>query len=157
MTSRYEVRIGDAEREAAVSALAEHYAAGRLTKEEYDERAEQAWVARTAAALAPLFADLPAPHAAGPTGPTPATGRTSGKAASPARRARIPFLPVLLLVVGLAMLVHVPWPFLLLAGWLLWRVFFYRGYAGRWQSARWAAQSGRWGQAGCGRGYSSRW
>ena len=35
-----ELRIGDAEREAAVTALGEHYAAGRLTKEEYDERAD---------------------------------------------------------------------------------------------------------------------
>ena len=33
-----ELRIGDAEREAAVTALGEHYAAGRLTKDEYDER-----------------------------------------------------------------------------------------------------------------------
>ena len=35
-----ELRIGDAEREATISALGEHYAAGRLTKEEYDERSD---------------------------------------------------------------------------------------------------------------------
>ena len=35
-----ELRIGDDDREAAVTALGEHYAAGRLTKEEYDERAD---------------------------------------------------------------------------------------------------------------------
>lgn len=61
MTPRPEVRIGDAEREAAVAALGEHYAAGRLTKEEYDERAGIAWTAKTNSALWPLFADLPRP------------------------------------------------------------------------------------------------
>jgi hypothetical protein len=40
-----EMRIGDAEREAAVTALGEHFAAGRLTKEEYDERSGRAWTA----------------------------------------------------------------------------------------------------------------
>src|SRR3954470_5745945 len=56
--SRY-VRIGDAEREAAASSLGEHFAAGRLTHDEFDERLEQAWAARVGADLEPLFADLP--------------------------------------------------------------------------------------------------
>jgi uncharacterized membrane protein len=64
MTPQPEIRIGDAEREAAVAALGEHYAAGRLTKEEYDERAAVAWTAKTNSALWPLFADLPRPQAA---------------------------------------------------------------------------------------------
>jgi hypothetical protein len=54
-----ELRIGDREREAAVAALGEHYVAGRLTKEELDERTAGAWVARTNSELAPLFVDLP--------------------------------------------------------------------------------------------------
>ena len=58
-----ELRIGDTEREAAVAALGEHFAAGRLTKEEFDERTAAAWTARTSGAMAPLFDDLPAPHA----------------------------------------------------------------------------------------------
>jgi hypothetical protein len=76
-----EVRIGDAEREAAVHALGEHFAAGRLTKEEYDERSEQAWAARTGSQLGPLFADLPRPAAArqhpvaAPGGPSYGRGR----------------------------------------------------------------------------------
>jgi hypothetical protein len=53
------IRIGDAEREHAVTALGEHYAAGRLTKDEFDERSGAAWSATTAGDLAPLFADLP--------------------------------------------------------------------------------------------------
>lgn len=54
-----QLRIGDAERDAAAAALGEHYAAGRLTKEEYDERVDQVWAARFDADLRPVFADLP--------------------------------------------------------------------------------------------------
>lgn len=54
------IRIGDAERDAAISALADHYAAGRLTKDEYDERADRVNAARFDGDLTPLFADLPA-------------------------------------------------------------------------------------------------
>lgn len=61
-----ELRIADADREAAVSALGEHYVAGRLTRDEYDERAAAAWAARTASTLWPLFADLPRPGSGRP-------------------------------------------------------------------------------------------
>lgn len=54
-------RVGDAERDSAASALGEHYAAGRLTKAEYDERLEGAWAARYNTELRELFADLPGP------------------------------------------------------------------------------------------------
>ena len=50
------VRIGDVERESAAWALGEHYAAGRLSDSEYDERATLAWAARTHADLAPQLA-----------------------------------------------------------------------------------------------------
>jgi Domain of unknown function (DUF1707) len=59
MISGRELRIGDTERDAAVRALGEHFAAGRLTKEEYDERSDLALRARTDSDLRPLFADLP--------------------------------------------------------------------------------------------------
>ncbi|GAA2112214.1 hypothetical protein GCM10009841_35690 [Microlunatus panaciterrae] len=55
------MRIGDAERDEAISALSDHFAAGRLTKAEYDERADQALNARFQQDLAPLFEDLPGP------------------------------------------------------------------------------------------------
>jgi hypothetical protein len=64
MSPQPEPRIGDVEREAAVHALGEHYAAGRITKDEFDERSDVAMGARTNADLRPLFADLP-----GPSGP----------------------------------------------------------------------------------------
>lgn len=54
------VRIGDRERERAISALGDHMAAGRLTMEEYQHRLDLAGHARTDADLAPLFSDLPA-------------------------------------------------------------------------------------------------
>lgn len=60
------VRIGDAERDAAVSALGDHFAEGRLTREEFDERVEAAITARVGTDLAPLFADLPEPARMGP-------------------------------------------------------------------------------------------
>jgi hypothetical protein len=128
-----EIRIGDREREAAVSALGEHYAAGRLTKEEYDERAERAWAARTASAMAPLFADLPAPHAVGLTSARPTAPQAPPRPpARPRQWGRVPFVPVLLVVLGVAMLAHVPWPFLILLGWLLWRGLLFRWFGGRW-------------------------
>lgn len=59
MTTRPPLRIGDTERDTAVTALGEHYAAGRLTKDEYDERTQHAWAARFDQDVQPLFADLP--------------------------------------------------------------------------------------------------
>lgn len=53
------LRIGDTDRDAAVTALGEHYAAGRLTKDEYDERTARVWAARFEDDIDPLFDDLP--------------------------------------------------------------------------------------------------
>jgi hypothetical protein len=53
------IRIGNAEREAAVRALGDHYAQGRLDQDEYEERVTAAYAARTSGDLAPLFEDLP--------------------------------------------------------------------------------------------------
>lgn len=64
MTADFEsvpLRIGNAERDAAVKALDEHLAAGRLDLDEYGSRYALALTARTMEDLRPLFADLPAP------------------------------------------------------------------------------------------------
>ena len=129
MSPEPEVRIGDAEREAAVSALGEHYAAGRLTKEEYDERAEQAFAARTSSQLFPLFVDLPRPQGR-PAGGSPLGGPSGWSATSPPGRDQRPpahrgwwvgarLIPVLAVVVALAVLAHLPWFLLLLIGWVV--------------------------------------
>lgn len=55
-------RIGDAERDQAISLLTDHLVAGRLTQGEFDERLSVAMSARTAEELTPLFSDLPGPR-----------------------------------------------------------------------------------------------
>lgn len=126
--TQYEPRIGDREREAAVAALGEHYVAGRLTKEEFDERTGVAWQARTSSDLAPLFYDLPALQAPKPAKP-PATWPGPGQGQSQ-RRARRPsgppILPILLLVLVLTFAMGLkPWPLLILV-----LVFFWVKVAG---------------------------
>jgi hypothetical protein len=53
------LRIGTDERERAASALSEHFAAGRLSQDELEERLDRAYAARTGADLLALFRDLP--------------------------------------------------------------------------------------------------
>ncbi|HEX3792301.1 MAG TPA: DUF1707 domain-containing protein [Pseudonocardiaceae bacterium] len=55
-------RIGDAERESAMTALGEHMAAGRLTIDEYGDRSAQVTTAKTRGELFAQFSDLPSPH-----------------------------------------------------------------------------------------------
>jgi hypothetical protein len=86
------LRIGNAERTAAMKALDEHLAAGRLGVEEYADRSAAAANAVVAADLADLFTDLPEPHpqlpgarpAPPPTAPLPVTP-PPGEVAPPAR------------------------------------------------------------------------
>jgi Domain of unknown function (DUF1707) len=61
-TSQYapgDLRVSDADRDQALAELSEHYQAGRLTLEEFEERSEQALRAKTARDLVGLFTDLP--------------------------------------------------------------------------------------------------
>jgi hypothetical protein len=57
-----DIRISNAERDAAVETLGEHLAMGRLELDEYEERCGKAVAARTRGDLEALFTDLPAPH-----------------------------------------------------------------------------------------------
>jgi hypothetical protein len=67
------MRVGNAEREAIAGELREHYASGRLTLEELNERLEAAFAAKTRADLTAVMRDLPsaATSAAGAGGPGP--------------------------------------------------------------------------------------
>ncbi|OZF52975.1 hypothetical protein CH292_09840 [Rhodococcus sp. 14-2470-1a] len=56
-------RLSDAHRDAAVDLLTSHVASGRLTIEDFDGRAAQAYAAVTRADLDDVFRDLPAPVA----------------------------------------------------------------------------------------------
>ncbi|MFC6885067.1 MULTISPECIES: DUF1707 SHOCT-like domain-containing protein [Actinomadura] len=62
MTRTDDIRVGDAERDAVTAALHEHFAAGRLDREELDERLDAALAAKTFGALRAIVDDLPGPN-----------------------------------------------------------------------------------------------
>lgn len=59
--SRPPVRASDGDRQRVADLLREHTTAGRLTMEEYEQRVDSAFAAKTIAELRPLLADLPVP------------------------------------------------------------------------------------------------
>jgi len=96
---RGHLRAAHADREQVVTVLKAAYVQGRLTKDELDTRAGQAFAARTYAELAALTADLPV---GAPTVPGPA--RTSaGTLGTAARRSGVFLLIGVALVVGAAL------------------------------------------------------
>jgi len=64
------IRAADADRERVAASLRDHYAAGRLNGDEFNERLDKAYAATTLGELADLQTDLPAP--APPPLPEPA-------------------------------------------------------------------------------------
>jgi uncharacterized membrane protein len=88
MTAGPGFRIGDAEREAAATRLREHYAQGRLTLEEFQQRLDAVFAARTDVDLAKISADLPHTSAYPPPWPPqqPA-GNTRARQPGSARQA----------------------------------------------------------------------
>jgi Domain of unknown function (DUF1707) len=70
--STAEMRASDADRDAVLSDLSEHFQAGRLTAAEFEERAGRALAARTWGELKDLLRDLPATWP-GPQAPAAAT------------------------------------------------------------------------------------
>jgi len=59
MTGEPQTRASDQDRERTAVALGGHYAAGRLSLEEFQERLDQAYAAKTLGELGDLMADLP--------------------------------------------------------------------------------------------------
>jgi Domain of unknown function (DUF1707) len=59
MASDLRIRASDADRDRTAAALREHLAAGRLTTEEFDERLDKTYAAKTLGELDELTADLP--------------------------------------------------------------------------------------------------
>lgn len=104
MATGFNVRVGDADREGVAAQLREHYADGRLTLEELNERLDQAFAAKTRADLDAVLRDLPhtvrtpGPTVGGPYGPMqpPGTGWDQGNGWS--RRPFAAFAPLLGLV-----------------------------------------------------------
>ena len=87
--ARPDLRVSDAERDAVVTELGEHFQQGRLDQVEFGERVTQALAARTESDLSALLADLP------PTREAPA----------PQPRAWAPRLPFLVPLLFAAILI----------------------------------------------------
>ena len=81
MTSDPRTRAGDEDRERTATALGEHYAAGRLTLEEFQQRLDQAYAAKTLEDLDDLMTDLPGSDL------SPLPGQRGGGPPLPQRRA----------------------------------------------------------------------
>jgi hypothetical protein len=77
MATGYNIRVGDAERETIAGQLREHYADGRLTLDELNERLDQAFAAKTRADLNAVLRDLPV--TARPVVPLPSGPRSSSR------------------------------------------------------------------------------
>lgn len=88
------MRASDAEREAVTARLRDHYAEGRLTNDELDERVSAALSAKTFGELRTLTTDLP--------GPAPVPPRTAARPSwggpPPRRHRHRPPLPLFLLI-----------------------------------------------------------
>ena len=119
-----DLRLSDADRDDAIARLSEHYAAGRLDKDEFDERSDAVWTARTGADLAPVFADL---------GPTRTERRQRPSRGFRGRRGwfPLPFLPVLFVLIALTAITHVPFVLLAFLGCVL---VFGRGRRHSWRA-----------------------
>jgi len=99
-----EQRIGDQERDGVTAALGRHVAAGRLTLEEYEQRLDSVYAARTPSELAPVLRDLPAL-------PEPVPGRLArSRQAVPAELVRWMLLSVVLVSVWALAGFGFPWP-----------------------------------------------
>lgn len=104
--ARGSVRIGDRERDDAAAALGEHFAAGRLAREEYDDRLALVFGARTWSDLTPIFGDLPGPK---PGQPAPEVRQFTREAWVARRGPRFPMFPVALILIGAAILTGHVW------------------------------------------------
>ena len=104
------MRASDADRDGVVSDLSQHFQAGRLTAEEFDERSGRALTARTWGELGGLLADLPA-------APAPADTSASVRPRPPAIAILVGLGITALVLVNVA---HGDWGSL----WLLFAVLF---------------------------------
>jgi len=110
------LRASDADRQAAISALSDHYTDGRLDSAEFEARMSAASQAVFVHDLAPLFVDLPSREI---TATGPWSARSPEPWARPRRGHHRPHLlplAVLLLVVSVAVPHRGPevWPILLM-------------------------------------------
>lgn len=101
------MRVSDADRDRVTGRLREHFAEGRLSQDELDERVTAALHAKTFGELRPLTADLPehVPFATASSGPA-RPGGPGGRMGPWGRRRGPRFLPLMLL--GFAAVLLIP-------------------------------------------------
>jgi hypothetical protein len=97
------IRVSDADRDRVAAQLRDHFAEGRLTQDELDERVSATLNAKTFGDLRPIMADLPGP---GPAPVLPPAGQRPQWATPPwaVRRYRPSILPLILLALVIAAL-----------------------------------------------------
>lgn len=110
MTGPDELRVGDAERTRVTEALHDHFAQGRLTRDELDERLDATLSAKTFGDLHEITRDLPGPAPVAEAAPPAAQPYQGGRG----HRPRLPFLPIF---VGVFLAVA------LLSGGTMWALF----------------------------------
>jgi hypothetical protein len=81
MATQPSLRIGDRERDAVAAELQEHYARGRLTLEEFNQRLDAVFAAKTQGDLSRITADLP--HVPSGGAPLPSSRRSARLASGP--------------------------------------------------------------------------
>jgi len=83
------LRIGDVERDSAIGALGDHFAAGRIDQDEFGSRTDAALAAKTRSDLVRLFSDLPQPAPFRPQ---------DGKRRDRRHPAYLPYVPLILVI-----------------------------------------------------------
>ncbi|HEY1916184.1 MAG TPA: DUF1707 domain-containing protein [Streptosporangiaceae bacterium] len=107
------IRISDADREQMAARLREHYAQGRLSTDELEERITATFSAKTYGDLRHVMADLPEPESAPVHSPRAASGRPPRTVVYRHRGPRL--LPLALIALVAALVVPgVAWLFLVL-------------------------------------------
>ena len=149
------MRVSDADREQVAERLRDHFAAGRLTSEELDERLATALSAKTVRDLRAVMADLPEPAPVGaPAGYEPSHW-TSGPVYGYRRGPRILPLAMIalfaLIVLPSAGFVLVAFLKIILVFWLV------AAIAGIFAAGRFRRHIHRHWQSGGGRRYHDQW
>jgi hypothetical protein len=106
------IRVSDADRERVADRLREHFAEGRLSSDELDERIAATLSAKTFAELRRVTADLPDPEPAPGQGRRPNPPPWAGRRGFAMRRRGPRLLPLVLLILIAALVIPG-------AGWLL--------------------------------------
>lgn len=117
MATRPDLRIGDADREAAAATLREHYAQGRLTLEEFNQRLDAVFASTTQSQLNHITQDLPHVPAPAPSLPvTAGASRERARREYQSGRPRLGLFPVIIAALATWLLIfdlHLrmfPWP-----------------------------------------------